>query len=232
MISQKKVLCIIPARGGSKGIPRKNLVDLGGKPLIAHSIECALESAYIDRVIISTEDEEIAEVSKAFGGEVPFLRLPELASDEAKTIDALMYTVERLKEIGELYDLLVLLQPTQPFRAVKQVDEAIALCIKEGKSVVSISPVLESPILMRLKDGEGRLSNLLDRSSTIRRQDMPSYYLVNGSIYVNIMKDLSLDTSLNDNPLGYVMEGDSFVDIDTPRDLEWARFLWDKKDKS
>ncbi len=229
MIYNKKVLCIIPARGGSKGIPRKNIIEIDGKPLVAYSIECAKESRYIDSVVVSTDDEEIAAVSKAWGAEVPFLRPKELAHDTSKTIEAVLFTVGELKKRTCIFDILVLLQPTHPLRTAVQVDEAIRLFMEKQEDVVSLSAVSEHPILMRkLDETTQNVKPLLSQNSTVRRQDMETFFIVNGAIYVNGIQNLSKETSFNDNPIGYVMNESITVDIDDELDLMWARFLMNK----
>lgn len=229
MIYNKKVLCIIPARGGSKGIPRKNIIEIDGKPLVAYSIECAKESRYIDSVVVSTDDEEIASISKAWGAEVPFLRPKELAHDTSKTIEAVLFTVDELQKRTCIFDILVLLQPTQPLRTAVQVDEAIRLFMEKQEDVVSLSAVSEHPVLMRkLDETTQNVKPLLSQNSTVRRQDMEKFFIVNGAIYVNGIQNLSKETSFNDNPIGYVMNESVTVDIDDELDLMWARFLMNK----
>lgn len=211
---REQVLGLIPARGGSKGIPGKNTKNLAGKPLIAYSIEVARECPCIDDVLVSTDSVDIAEVAREYGAWVPFLRPNELASDTAKTIDAVMYTVNRLAKEGREYDYVILLQPTSPLRKSEDIESAFLLARKTGEDVVSVSEVTDSPILIRTCEKDGRLKPLLSGSSTVRRQDMPKYYRVNGSIYVNHISKLSTETSLNDNRMGYVMPKERSVDID------------------
>ena len=208
MYKTNSILAIIPARGGSKGIPRKNIIHVNGKPLIQYSIDVAKESKYIDRIIVSTDDKEIADVSIACGAEVPFLRPKQLANDTTKTIEVLVHAIDEIMRSGVSYDYLVLLQPTQPLRTSEQIDEAIEKIINEGEeSLVSISEVSDHPVLIRMLDEYGKVHSLLDLNSTIRRQEFPKYYKVNGSIYINkINANFNLNTSLNDNKLGYVMD--------------------------
>ena len=211
---RERVLALIPARGGSKGIPGKNTKELAGKPLIAYTIEAAKESTCIDDVLVSTDSENIAEVAREYGAWVPFLRPAELASDTAKTIDAVMYTINRLAKEGREYDYVILLQPTSPLRKSEDIEGAFSLARTTGEDVVSVSEVSDSPILIRTCEKNGQLTPLLSGSSTVRRQDMPQYYRVNGSIYVNCVSELSSKTSLNDNRVGYVMPRERSVDID------------------
>lgn len=227
MYKEKRFLAIIPARKGSKGIKDKNIIDLCGKPLIAYSIESALKSKYIDRVVVSTDGEEIAKVAKKYGADVPFLRPNYLASDTSKTIDCVMHCIEELQSIDDKYDYMILLQPTQPLRESYHIDEAIELMLeKNAEGLVSICKVKENPILMRTLNEEGGMSNLLSTSSTQRRQDFKVYYRVNGVIYINkINENLNLNTSLNDNKLPYIMEQKYSVDIDELLDIKIAKLM-------
>ena len=224
MQKENKVLALIPARGGSKGIPGKNMRQLAGKPLIAYTIEAARACTCLDDILVSTDSAEIAETARSYGAWVPFLRPAELASDMAKTMDAVLYTVRRLAEEGREYEYVVLLQPTSPLRISEDIEGAVQLARETGKDVSAVSEVHDSPILMRTCDAKGRLTSLLPGNSTIRRQDMPVYYRVNGSIYVNKVNRLSAATSLNDNPVGYVMPRDRSVDIDEIVDFAVADY--------
>ncbi|MCI9443084.1 MAG: acylneuraminate cytidylyltransferase family protein [Ruminococcus sp.] len=227
MKSNKKFLALIPARAGSKGIKDKNIIDLKGKPLIAYSIEAAKRSKYIDRVVVSTDGDDIASVAKDWGADVPFLRPDYLASDTAKTIDAVLHCIQELEKSGEKYDYLVLLQPTQPLRQGFHIDEAIEKILElEAQSLASVSKVKEHPVLIRTISENGELRNLLDCSSTVRRQDFPDYYRVNGAIYINkINENLNEQTSLNDNVLPYEMSHEYDVDIDELLDLKIAELM-------
>lgn len=217
MYKENRFIALIPARGGSKGIPHKNIIDVAGKPLIAYSIETAKQSSYIDEVIVTTDCEKIAEVSKLYGANVPFLRPANLATDEAKTVDAVLHTLDNIKED---YDYIVLLQPTQPLRTAKQIDDAIEHIIQNNAtSLVSVSKVKQHPILMRTMDTKGKLYSLLGENSTVRRQDFKDIYIVDGLIYINKIDNLSNETSLNDNELAYVTKTD-VIDIDSIEDLK------------
>lgn len=225
MIEKNKIVALIPARGGSKGIKNKNIINLCGKPLISYTIQAALESKYIDKVIVSTDSQEIADVAIKYGAEVPFLRPGELASDTSKTIDAVMHAVGELEKRKEEYDILILLQATQPLRTADDIDSAIELFIKnKGQSLVSVSPVEDNPILIRTIDNLGRMNSILPMKSTCRRQDMPLYYRVNGCIYINLISELDLNTSFNDNKIPYIMPKERSVDIDEIKDLLIAQY--------
>ena len=224
MYKNKRILGLIPARGGSKGIPRKNVIDLCGKPLISYSITAAENSRYIDSVVVSTDDEEIAKISRSFGASVPFMRPQELATDKSKTIDAVLHAIESLADMGEVFETLILLQPTQPLRTSEDIDKALDIYMDAGcTSLASVSPVNDNPLLIRSIQ-DNLLNPLLNASSTCRRQDMPRYYRINGCIYINEISELSLDTSFNDNSLPFIMERSHSIDIDELSDLALAEY--------
>lgn len=224
MYREKKIIAVIPARGGSKGIPHKNIIDLCGKPLISYSIIEGLKSKYIDYLMVSTDDEEIAEIAKKHGADVPFIRPVDLATDTSKTIDVVLHVLGNLKKQGHLYDVLVLLQPTQPLRTSTDIDLAIERYFETGcKSLVSISPVEDHPLLIRSIE-QDVLVPVLKMSSTCRRQDMPQYYRVNGCIYINEVAQIDKNTSFNDNIVPFVMEKEHSIDIDEFSDLVMARY--------
>lgn len=224
MYKGKRVLAIIPARGGSKGIPKKNIIDLLGKPLLYYSIKSAKESKYIDKVILSTDDIEIAEVGKSLGAEIPFLRPEEISGDKAKSIDAFIHAIKEMEKTEEKYDYILLLQNTSPLRQGWHIDEALEKMIESNeRSLVSVSEVIEHPCIMRMLDENGKTSNLMDMNGDTRRQDFPPIYIVNGAIYIQKNDEhLNLDTNLNGGKLAYVMPREYSVDIDEYLDLDIA----------
>lgn len=216
-------LALIPARGGSKGIPRKNVRPLDGRPLIAYTIEAALESVAVDDVVVTTDDEEIAAVARKCGAEVPFMRPAELATDESKTIDCVVHARDAMCGMGREYDGLILLQPTSPLRKSSDIDEAVTVWAAHGKlGLCSVSVAEENPLLLRTLGEGGVVHPVISQSSTMRRQDVPAYYRVDGSIYINRFFELSLSTSLNDNPIGFLMSKKRSIDIDTFEDFRHA----------
>lgn len=223
MYAGKRVLGLIPARGGSKGIPGKNIRKIGGEPLIAKAIRVGLSSCHIDSVVVTTDDEEIARIARLFGARVPFMRPAELAKDSSRTIECVVHARDALLSMGEEYDAVALLQPTSPLRRVRDVDRAIELFYERGeRGVVSVSRVKENPILIRTMGEDGELSPLLSVSSTMRRQDMPAFYRVDGGIYVNDARSLTAETSLNDNPVGIIIPEWNAIDIDDMDDWREA----------
>lgn len=225
MYQNRRILALIPARGGSKGIKNKNIIDLCGKPLLSYSVESGINSTYIDDVVVTTDSPTIADVAKNYGAWVPFLRPAALALDTSKTIDCVLHAVRTLEDMGHSYDLCVLLQPTQPLRTSEDIDQAIRTFYeKNAQSLVSVSPVSDAPVLIRQVNADGTLVHLLNQSSTVRRQDMQPYYVVNGCIYINRICDLCETTSFNDNQTAFVMAEDHSVDIDALADLAVARY--------
>lgn len=226
LTAEKSVLAIIPARGGSKGIPHKNIADAGGRPLISYTIEAAKNCPYIDRILVSTDDKKIAGVSRSCGADVPFLRPDYLSSDTAKSIDAVLHAIDFCREHDRAYDIAVLLQPTSPLRTGEDITGALDHFIRNGfDSLLSLSEIDEHPLLTRqIDETTKRLKPLLPMGSTVRRQDMAPYYHVNGAIYINYCKDLTRETSLNDNHYGYVIPALHGLDVDTPADLELVSY--------
>jgi len=186
MINEKKILAIIPARGQSKRLPRKNVLPLKGKPLIAWTIEAALASKYIDRVIVSTDNNEIAEISLQLGADIPFLRPSNLATDESSSIDLVLYLLKKLEKFSEFYDYIMLLQPTSPLRTVQNIDESIELLqSRSSDAVISVCEVDHSPLWSNIIPEDDDLSNFLDESVLNKRsQDLDQYYRLNGAIYL------------------------------------------------
>ena len=220
----KTFLAIIPARGGSKRLPRKNLLDLCGKPLIAWSIEAALKSKYISKVIVSSDDEEILNIAKEYKAD--FIKRPdELASDTATTFDALKHTLENV----EKYDYVVLLQPTSPLRTEKHIDEAIELLKeKNADAIISVCEMEHSPLWSNTLDENLDMSNFLrDEVLNKRSQDLPKYYRLNGAIYI-CKTDKLLENKgffLKENIYAYKMNKKHSVDIDEEIDFIIAEKL-------
>jgi N-acetylneuraminate synthase len=224
--ARKRVLALIVARGGSKTLPRKNLQPVAGHPLIAHTFLAAKQSRKLDRIIISTNDTEIAAVAQEYGIEVPFKRPDELAGDSSHVIDASLHAVQWL-ETHDNYrpDFVLLLQPTSPLRTAMDIDAAIELAEKEHTdAVVSVTPADQHPYLMKKIDSAGHLSTFFDTNlSRSRRQDLPSVYSLNGAIYL-VRRTLLLEAKswCPDNALGYVMPPDRSIDINDAGDLQIA----------
>ena len=231
MYKDKKILAVIPARGGSKGIPSKNIFNVGGQPLIKYTIDCAKNSKYLDRAVISTDSLEIKRVAEEYGGDVPFMRPAELALDTSKTIDCIVHAVNSLKEMGEEYDYVMIIQNTVPLRKGWHVDESIEKIVDSNeRSLVSVTEVEQHPILMRTLNEDGTLKNLLPMSSTMRRQDFPKFYKVDGAIAIQkIDEEFNLNTSINDGKLAYIMESKYSIDIDNYIDIKRIEYYLEKE---
>lgn len=225
-----RVLGVIPARGGSKGLPKKNIMKLGDKPLIAWSIDTALKSTLIDKVIVSTDCIEISDIAKKYGAKVPFIRPSELASDTATSKDVLLHTVEYFQSEKERYDYIVLLQPTTPFRKAEDIDAMINKAIdSDVDMVVSVTETTSNPYYVLFEeDGAGLLKKSKEATFT-RRQDCPNVYEYNGSIYViKTSALLDQDTLMLDKVIKYEMDKFHSVDIDDQFDFDYAKFLLEK----
>lgn len=218
MIHGRSVLAIIPARGGSKGVPRKNIRAVAGKPLIAWTIEEAKKSKYIDRLILSSDDAEIIEVAKRWGCEVPFVRPAELAQDETPGIAPVLHALDVLPD----FELVVLLQITSPLRSAADIDGCIEQCIaSNANACVTVSEAEQSPYWMYTLGEGGAMQALIPDQSFARRQDLPKAYLLNGAVYAAKSAWLRQHkTFVGAETLGFVMPQERSLDIDTELDLQ------------
>lgn len=229
-MNPKKILAVIPARGGSKSVPRKNIANVCGKPLIEYTINEALAVEEITDLVVSTDDDEIARIAISLGALVPFLRPAELSTDEALTAPAVrscLLSMEQLRNFS--YDYILLLQPTSPLRTKKHIKQAIqALDLYDCDSVISVCSVEGNhPFRMKRVIGS-RLINFIDQGfEDMRpRQALPPVYIRNGAIYLCQRDTLILQESLvGANPYALVMKPNESVNIDSPLDLELARIL-------
>lgn len=224
MIDDKKVLAIITARGGSKGLPRKNILPLCGKPLIAWSIEAGAASTLVDRTVVSTDDDEIAETARSYGGDVPFMRPAELADDNASVEGALLHVLDH---IGEPYEMVVLLQATSPLRTGADIDACIRACVEhDAESSVTVCPSPKSPYLSySIAPGTDLLEPLLPLPEGVnRRQEMPPSYTLNGAVYVSRVDRLRrVGRMVDAHTVARVMPAERSADIDTALDLAFAQ---------
>ena len=221
-----KILGLIPARGGSKGVPGKNIKLLRNKPLLAYSYEAAKKSQKLEDCILSTDDEKIAEVGRRIGLSVPFLRPPQLAVDSAPTLPTLHHALEYFNGKGTRYDAICLIQPTSPFRPINLIDSAIDKFIASGAdSLVTVLPVPDhyNPHWVFEPNQEGFLKNATGDTTLIsRRQDLPPAYIRDGSIYL-IRTETILSGSLYGNSISYLENDPGFyVNIDSPEDWKKA----------
>lgn len=225
MYRGKNILGLIPARGGSKGLPRKNIKPLSGKPIIAWTIEQALASRYLDRLIVSTDDEEIAEVSRKYGAEIPFMRPKELAEDNAKGIDVVLHAIDWLmkNDRRKQYDLIMLLQPTSPLRKFDDIDKAIELLFfKKAKAIVSVCKVDHHPLWANTLPEDGCMKDFIRKEiMNENRQKLPIFYRLNGAIYIAHCDYLKKQKSFfGKETFAYIMPKERSIDVDNELDLK------------
>lgn len=216
-------LALIPARGGSKGIPRKNIREIAGRPLIAWTIEAARAAKGVERVVVSTDDEEIAGVAREWGADVPFMRPAALASDEAPGIAPVLHAIEQLPD----HDALILLQATSPLRTAAQIDALLAFAQESGaSSVVSVREVEDHPAWMFRRDTDGALHRYDTSADAARRQDLPDLYTLNGAMYwIETQRLRDTKELVSADTLGFTMDEESSIDIDTMLDWRIAELL-------
>ena len=228
MINGKSVLAIIPARGGSKGLPNKNILPLGDHPLIAWSINAANKSKYVDRCIISTDEKNIALISKQYGGEVPFLRPPQLSSDTANSKDVILHAIQTIKE---KYNIIILLQPTSPLRNSIDIDKALELMEQKNANALVSMVSLKHPIEWTSRlTSDLHIPDLINFSSKkTRRQDFQERFELNGAIYIsNSEAFINEETFITNETIAYIMPPERSIDIDNKFDYDLATFLLKK----
>lgn len=224
MSTRPAVLAVIAARGGSKGLPGKNVREVGGKPMIAWTIEAALQAACLDRAILSSDDEGIIEVARRYGCDVPYVRPAELAQDDTSGMVPVLHAIRTLPEA---YDYIMLLQPTSPLRTAADIEACVALCFEtQAQACVSVTPVKHHPWWTFELSGH-RLVPLIEApEKSTRRQELPKAYGLNGAIYMARTPWLEAhQTFVSSETVGYVMPAERSVDVDTEFDLAIASML-------
>ena len=214
---------LIPARGGSKGIPRKNIKMIAGKPLIVWTIEAALRSSLLSAVVVSTDDLEIAEVARRAGAQVPFMRPAELAQDQTPGLDPVLHALDELPQ----FDSVLLLQPTSPLRTTDDIDGCLNLVTqKKAPSVVSVTEAETHPYWTYRLNTDQTMARFVDVAPVARRQDLPAVFSLNGAMYfadANWLRDSG--SLVSAETLAYVMSKEHSVDLDTPLDWKFAELL-------
>ena len=220
------VLGLILARGGSKGIARKNIKNLCGKPLIAWSIEIAQNADSVEKVVVSTDDEEIAEIAQKYGAEVPFLRPAELAQDDTPSMAPVLHALEQLPK----FEMILLLQPTSPLRTTTDIDGIFKMCQeRKAPAAVSICESSKHPNWMFSCGNDGTLSPFTDNPIAMRRQDLDKIYTLNGSLYLAKTDWIQDNRSfLSPETVGYLMPPERSLDIDTMFEWSLLEFLMSK----
>jgi CMP-N,N'-diacetyllegionaminic acid synthase len=235
MICGKKVLTIIPARGGSKRLHKKNLLSLSGKPLIAWTIEAAKQCPYIDRTIVSTECPEIKDISIQYGADVPFVRPQHLATDEATTIDVVLDIIEKTTSYNEKYDFIALLQPTSPLRTSHHLAEALEqLTLKKAKAIISVCQTEHHPLWCNTLPKDLSMNDFInDEIKNLRSQDLPIYYRLNGAMYICDAQLLEQEKTLlpSIESIAYKMTQQESIDIDSEIDFKLASLIMESSRK-
>lgn len=221
MIDGLRVLALVPARAGSKGLPGKNIRPLAGKPLLAWPIAAARGSTLVDRVVISTDSPEFAEIAVAHGADCPFLRPVELASDTAPSIDFILDALDKLEMAGDCYDILLLLEPTSPLTETSDIDAALAQLVAAGDAadaIVGVSAMeTQHPAFSVLRDADGRIrpAQSADFAHLPRRQDLTPVFALDGSLYASRIEALRRARGFcHDRTLGYVTERHKHFEVD------------------
>ena len=228
-----RILGIITARGGSKGLPGKNIMPVLGKPLIVYTIEAALKSEFITKTIVSSDDDEILNISES-NGAIPLKRPVEFAKDTSSSEDAIVHALTTLSSKGEEFDLLVLLQPTTPLRNSRDIDNALSIMINNtAQGVISVFNIGVKPFKSYYLNSKGYLQGVHNNESpNMRRQELPDAYLANGAIYA-----CYVDTFLNSNSLipdrtiPYIMSQENSIDIDCVEDIKLVELFLNGKEK-
>ena len=228
MLSNHTIVAIIPARGGSKRLPRKNVKQLLEKPLVAYTIMAALESRFVDRVIVSSEDEEILAIAQSWGAEAPFVRPEELSAEDVDSVEPMIHATRWLKQQGCHPDYVMCLQCTSPLRTSEHIDEAITQCIQRGaEGLISLGPATKHPLWYRTMDEQLMVREMVNhRDNHGLQRPLSEIFCPNGAIFmVKAEVLLEQNTLFPANTIGYIMDEESSLDIDTPFQFKIAEWL-------
>lgn len=221
-------IAIIPARSGSKGLKDKNIKLLKDKPMLAYTIEAALASGKYDCVHVSTDSESYAEIARAYGADQPFLRKEELSTDTAGSWDVVRWVLEQYQRLGQDFDMVTLLQPTSPLRNAADIEEAFSIFQeKAAEAVVAVCEMDHSPLWSNVLPEDGCMDGFLNQTVNMGRQKLPTYYRINGAIYM-VRTDLLWQENLNlygAKTYAYVMPKERSVDIDDELDFIMAETI-------
>lgn len=227
MAKSYRVLALIPAGMENKKSPVDCRTPLYGMPLVAYTIQAAKGCSFVDRIVVSTDEEEIRDIATEWGADVPFMLPATAANEEMGQISEILHAIDYFKRNDDAYDIIVTLSPFYPLRTAEDITGALSVFAKTGSdSVLSLSHLKEHPLHIRTMDSEtGLLLPYLKNQSTAKYMDMPPYYHVNGAIFVNYSSDITEKTSLEDNDCGYLMTGDNAFRLETMQDLKYCEFL-------
>ena len=225
------MLAVITARGGSKGVPGKNIKQLAGQPLIAYTIRAAIDSGIFQKVIVSTDSREIADVALNYGAEVPFLRPADISGDMVSSDDVILHALSFYQQQGINFDEVCKLQPTSPFRNSGHLKDAYQLFYrKKADFLVSVCECEHSPLWSGVLGDDLRLDDFIpEEVKRACRQELPAYYRLNGAIYMGKTDKFCTNKNfLGKNCIAYIMEQKESIDIDTQMDFELAEFFLKK----
>lgn len=224
-------IAIIPARSGSKGLKDKNIKELYGKPLMSYTIEAAIESGIFDCIHVSTDSAKYAEIAKTYGVDIPFLRDAEYATDSATTWETVKNVVSRYLDLGKEFDMVTILQPTTPLRTGEDICRAYQFfCEKVALSVVSVCEAEHSPLLCNTLEADLSLNQFIDMKRIGRRQDMSTYYRVNGGIYMMRTSVLeNIEELYGKRSYAYIMDKGNSIDIDDEFDFQLAEYIMSRR---
>ncbi len=216
MFGDKKILAIIPARSGSKGLPNKNILPLNGIPLLAYSVLAAKEAGVFDEIFVSTDSEEYAQIALQYGASVPFLRAKELAADHSSSWDCVLEALAKYQEMGRDFDYVFLLQPTSPLRTAEDILGALQLMKdKNADAVVGVCEAEYNPLHCNTLPEDFSMKNFIPKEVLKPRQQLPKYYRINGAVYLVKSANIMVSQNIYDsNVFAYVMPRERSVDID------------------
>ncbi|PUU86168.1 MAG: N-acylneuraminate cytidylyltransferase [Halanaerobium sp.] len=225
-----KILAIIPARSGSKRLKDKNIKNLNGKPMISYTIEAALKSEIFSNVIVSTDSHKYAEIAEKVGVEVPFIRPEKLAADESTTNDVILHAISEMEKRNDGYDYFMLLQPTSPLRTAENIKRSYFLAKeKNANAVVSVCETDHNPLWSNTLDKSLSLDNFIDKKKDQRRQELPTYYRLNGAIYLAKVSYYKKNNDFyNDKSYAYIMNKRESIDVDDIIDFKLAEVLMEE----
>ena len=226
MTNQTGRIAVIPARGGSKRIPRKNVKLFAGQPMISYAIRTAIESQLFDRVIVSTDDPDIADISRSFGAETPFIRPSELSDDQTATMPVIVHAIETCRELGWIIDFVCCIYPCVPFLRARDLEESLQLF--NTSTVQFCLPVVEfsSPIQRALAiDSQGTVKPFFPEQELVRTQDLAPSFHDAGQFYWGTSDSWISNSRVHSNAKGYTMPASRAIDIDTPEDWAMAELL-------
>jgi len=225
-----KILAIIPARSGSKGLKDKNIKKLNGKPMISYTIEAALKSGFFSNIIVSTDSQKYSEIAKKAGAEVPFIRPEKLATDESTTNDVILNAISEMGKLNNGYDYFMLLQPTSPLRTAENIKQAYFLAKeKSANAVISVCETDHNPLWSNTLDESLSLDNFIDKKKDQRRQELPTYYRLNGAIYLaKVSYYKKYEDFYTNKSYAFIMNKRESIDVDDIIDFKLAEILMEE----